>query len=197
MTYSPAEEAFGLGDRPLDPTARLLADAPRRMERLRQLGLLDQGRDPKLDAFAEDVADAAMSLPGGDGPPTVMVNLIGEKQTLGGLYIPGAADSEAVLPPELLEGVPLHTGYCPHVLARGKGLVLDDVCDYPRFAGNQIVDKLSVRTYCGVPLIDHTNTALGTLCLVGQEPRSWGRPGLNLAKEKAAELISLISRRGR
>lgn len=91
--------------------------------------------------------------------------------------------------------VPLDHGYCPHVVVRRKALVLDDVCDYPRFAGNPVVDKLGIRTYVGAPLIDRTGTALGTICIIDQEPRPWGHPGLNLIKERAAELVQLIRRR--
>jgi GAF domain-containing protein len=86
-------------------------------------------------------------------------------------------------------------GYCPHVVVRRKALVLDDVCDYPRFAGNPVVDEIGIRSYLGAPLIDRTGTALGTICVVDIEPRPWGRAGLETIKSLATELIDKIHAR--
>ncbi|UNO43122.1 GAF domain-containing protein [Streptomyces sp. MST-110588] len=83
-------------------------------------------------------------------------------------------------------------GYCPHVIVRRKALVLEDVCDYPRFAGNPVVDEIGIRSYLGAPLIDRTGTALGTVCVVDLEPRPWGREGLDTIKTMAAELVEQI-----
>jgi hypothetical protein len=44
-------------------------------------------------------------------------------------------------------------------------------------------------------LIDHTGTALGTICVVDVEPRPWGRPGLETIKSMAAELMERIHQR--
>jgi GAF domain-containing protein len=73
--------------------------------------------------------------------------------------------------------------------------VLDDVCDYPRFAGNPVVDEIGIRSYLGAPLIDRTGIALGTVCVVDIEPRPWGRPGLETIKALAAELVAQIHAR--
>jgi GAF domain-containing protein len=80
-------------------------------------------------------------------------------------------------------------------VVRRKALVLDDVCDYPRFASNPVVDEIGIRSYLGAPLIDRTGATLGTVCVVDTEPRPWGRPGLQTIKTMAAELIDLIHRR--
>lgn len=42
-------------------------------------------------------------------------------------------------------------GFCPHVVVRRKALVLEDVRDYPRFAGNPVVDEYGIRSYLGAP----------------------------------------------
>jgi GAF domain-containing protein len=73
--------------------------------------------------------------------------------------------------------------------------VLDDVCDYPRFAGNPVVDEIGIRSYLGAPLIDRTGVALGTVCVVDIEPRPWGRPGLETIKALAADLVAQIQAR--
>jgi hypothetical protein len=52
-----------------------------------------------------------------------------------------------------------------------------------------------VRAYMGAPLIDRTGTALGTICVVNTEESSWGRPGLEMIKSMAAEVMDMIHRR--
>lgn len=158
-------------------------DAPQRAVRLRELGLGDP--DPALDEFARELALAGRELLGLEAPPFAMVNFVTDKEYLGGLYVP---EGEV----QLGRQVPLDHGYCPHVVVRKKALVLDDVCDYPRFAGNPVVDKLGIRTYLGAPLIDNDGKALGTVCIIDSQPRPWGHPGLDLIKGRAEDLSRLL-----
>nr|WP_243708792.1 GAF domain-containing protein [Actinomadura sp. GC306] len=189
MTHQFSDQAPELYDRPLLPPD---TEAPRRAARLRDLGL-GQARETEFDAFARELAAEAQRLTGLPAAPVAFVNLIGEDQFVAGAFTPPAAA-------ELVEGVldtriPLNAGYCPHVVVRRKALILDDVLDYPRFAGNPIVDKLMVRSYAGAPLIDRTGTVLGTVCVVDSEPRPWGKAGLDLMKGKAADLAARINLR--
>ncbi|MGP4029444.1 GAF domain-containing protein [Actinomadura sp. 3N407] len=188
MIHDPLYEPPGHLLTPVDP------EVPQRMARLRELGL-GQQPDGELDALARNLAETARHLVGADQPPFAMVNFVTDQQYLGGLYAPQAPGADPADAVELGREVPLDHGYCPHVVVRRRALVLDDVCDYPRFAGNPVVDKLGIRTYAGAPLIDHTGTVLGTICIIDREPRPWGHPGLNLIKERAADLIQLIRRR--
>ncbi|MFD6290810.1 GAF domain-containing protein [Streptomyces sp. NPDC060205] len=86
-------------------------------------------------------------------------------------------------------------GFCPHVVVRHKALVLEDVRDYPRFAGNPVVDEYGIHSYLGAPLLDRTGIALGTVCVADVEPRPWGRSGLDTIKAMAAELVEQIELR--
>lgn len=166
---------------PMDP------EVPARMRRLSELGLGDDP-DARLDEFARRIGEITSA-------PLAMVNFIkDDRQYLGGLY------TGATIPPALRAGLAGRTftrehGYCPHVVVRRKALVLDDVCDYPRFAGNPVVDEIGIRSYLGAPLIDRTGIALGTVCVVDIEPRPWGRPGLDTIKALAAELVVQIHAR--
>jgi GAF domain-containing protein len=182
-----------------DPTGHLLLtpvdrEAPVRARRLRQLGFWDTP-DPAFDEFARKLAEVT-------GAPYSMVNFIDEnRQFFAGLHTPAGSHvspdrgAKAAGGGELSRFMPRDHGYCPHVVVRRKALVLEDVCDYPRFAGNPVVDEIGIRSYLGAPLIDRTGIALGTICVVDTEPRPWGRAGLETIKSLAAELLEQIYRR--
>lgn len=183
MMFEPAGHLFTPADE----------DAPRRVARLRELGLGDRP-EPEFDEFARMLATSTKS-------PLAMVNFIGDElQYFAGLHAPAlvqggpgavaAADDPA-------RSMTKEQGWCPHVVSRRLPLVLDDVCDYPRFAGNPVVDEFGIRSYLGAPLIDRTGTTLGTICIVDLEPRPWGRPGLDFIKAKAAEMMDIINKRER
>ena len=163
--------------------------SPQRARRLQEIGITEPNNE--FDDFARRVGELTRAS-------YALVNFIGpEHQYLGGLYTSPAAptgnqvvemvQANRILPPEY--------GYCPHVVARRKALVLEDVCDYPRFAGNPVVDEIGIRTYLGAPLIDRTGVAIGTICVVDLEPRPWGRTGLETIKSFASELTAHLNRR--
>lgn len=181
-----------------DPTSHLLltpedTEAPNRVVRLRELGIGD-APVPEFDDFARELARIT-------GAPYAMVNFIDEqRQYFAGLYTPGSDQAVELDPTAPASAQPGRVmardhGYCPHVIVRRKALVLEDVCDYPRFAGNPVVDEIGIRSYLGAPLIDHTGMALGTVCVVDQEARPWGRQGLETIKSMAAEMVDRIHRR--
>ncbi|HVK20507.1 MAG TPA: GAF domain-containing protein [Actinokineospora sp.] len=168
----------------------------RRLIRLGELGL-GGTPDPEFDEFATELAQAA-------GAPYAMVNFIGEQeQYFAGLHVPSSAKADAMKAAQSSSNAtPSRTmardhGFCPHVVVRRKALVLDDVCAYPRFAVNPVINSIGVRAYMGAPLIDRTDTALGTICVVATEESQWGRPGLELIKSMAAKVVDLIHQRER
>ncbi|MGW0632695.1 GAF domain-containing protein [Streptomyces sp. NPDC002758] len=184
MSYQPPRPARGLLVTPEDK------EAPARIRRLRRLGL-GEHPDPALDAFVHHLA-------GVTGTPYAMVNFIGEeRQYFAGLRTSGTAPVVKAdgSRPELGRFLPRDHGFCPHVVARRKALVLDDVCDYPRFAGNPVVDEYGIRSYLGAPLIDSTGMVLGTVCVADVEPRPWGKTGLETIKSTAADLAVRLERR--
>ncbi len=169
-----------------DPTIHTLMtpvdhEAPHRVRRLNELGIGEQP-DPEFDEFAQKLAQMT-------GAPYAMVNFISEeRQYFAGLYaIEGGGDPGRVM-------AKTH-GWCPHVVVRRLALVLDDVCAYPRFAGNPVIDEIGVRAYLGAPLIDRTDTTLGTICVGDTQQHQWGREGLQTIKAMAADLVDRINRR--
>ncbi|MFR0355931.1 GAF domain-containing protein [Streptomyces sediminimaris] len=181
---------------PSRPAGRLLLtpedkEAPARALRLSRLGLGERA-DPALDVYADHLAELTAA-------PYAMVNFIDEhRQFFAGLHlsdVPFPVVRPDGTTPVLGRELARDQGFCPHVVVRRKALVLEDVCDYPRFAGNPVVDEFGIRSYLGAPLIDSTGMALGTVCVVDVEPRPWGRPGLETIKASAAELVARLERR--
>ncbi|MER5565068.1 GAF domain-containing protein [Streptomyces goshikiensis] len=159
-------------------------EAPARVVRLRELGL-GQRPDPELDLFARRAAQTLAA-------PYAGVNFIGEeRQFFAGLH--HGPDAPASGYPA--RTLPRDHGYCPHVVVRRRALVLEDVRDFARFAGNAVVDESGVRSYLGAPLTDRRGIVLGTVCVVDGVPRKWGTQGLATAKELAAELVALLHER--
>ncbi|MFE9613246.1 GAF domain-containing protein [Streptomyces sp. NPDC006012] len=177
-----------------DPTSHLLLtpedrDAPARVARLRELGLGELPM-PEFDEFARNLAHTT-------GAPFSMVNFIDEnRQYFAGLYAAGRPGVQLESPqqqPQVGRTMTRDQGYCPHVVVRKKALVLEDVCDYPRFAGNPVVDEIGIRSYMGAPLIDRkTGMALGTICVVDTDTHPWGREGLATIKSLAEQLSDRI-----
>ncbi|EFL36263.1 conserved hypothetical protein [Streptomyces viridochromogenes DSM 40736] len=187
MSYDPPRPAGRLLLTPEDK------EAPARVRRLRELGL-GEHPEPALDAFAHRLAELT-------GAPYAMVNFPhAQGQFYAGLYVPDVVpvvrgDGTS---PRVGRALPRDHGFCPHVVARRKALALEDVRDYPRFAGNPVVDEFGVHSYLGAPLIDGTGLVLGTVSVADVAPRPWGRPGLTTIKEHAAQLaLELQGRDGR
>ncbi|MDQ1011018.1 GAF domain-containing protein [Streptomyces sp. NPDC049597] len=171
-------------------------EAEARTRRLRELGIEDKPV-PEFDDFARELAQRTGGCYAG-------VNFLVDesRQYYAGLYS-AAADTTVNLESPLLDDpVPgrvmpraFDIGFCPHVVKRRKALVLEDVRDYPRFAGNHVVDAIGIHSYLGAPLIDNTGMVLGTICVVDQDPHPWGQQGLETIKTMAADLVERIERR--
>lgn len=201
MSNSPTSEQplidQRLGDQ-IDPL-RNDPDAVARQRRLAELGLAHDQPQPRLDAFAAALARDAADLVGGS-VPDAMVNLFrGDHQYFAGMHLTAAPNGEAGTglrqqhtSPDRIMG--LDTGWCPHVVARGLPLVLDDVFSMVRFAANPAAANLDIRSYIGAPLLDpETGVALGTVCVIARDPRPYGRPGLEFIKDRAIEATRLIT----
>lgn len=180
-------------DHRLQPLAPDL-DVTQRMTRLAELGL---GTQPVriFDDVARHLAEQASA-------EYAMVNFITDReQYFAGLHAPSGEKAEALQAAQATVKVaPSRTmrhdqGYCPHVIRRRLSLVLDDVCQNPRFAVNPVVNEMHIRSYMGAPLIDDkTGVALGTVCAVSTSTSGWGRQGLDLIKATAAEVMAMIVR---
>jgi len=134
----------------MDPARH--ADDARRLDLLRQLGLLSVEPDPALDRLSRLAAAVT-------GAGMAMVTFVaGERQ-----FIRSRVGTEATV-------VPINESFCRCALA-AQGLVeIEDVLLDPRFADSPFVrGPGAIRSYVGVP-VRFDDVALGTVCVL--DPRA-------------------------
>jgi GAF domain len=177
---------------PLSSDQARLAGEQRKL-RLQILGLDTVDAEATFDRVARLAATFTQS-------PLAMVNFINdERQMFRGMYVPGGSGDEDAGPEgagivfdlsDVAREAPGDYGFCPHVVAQGSQLALDDVFDYPRFKGNPLVNDMGVRSYLGTPLVDNTGMILGTVCVADIKPRTWDRKLREGMQELSQTLLS-------
>ena len=64
---------------------------------------------------------------------------------------------------------------CTHTILSDEVMIVEDVHEDPRFAANDRLDELDIRSYAGARITDEGGNALGAVCCIDDEPRSYSR----------------------
>lgn len=93
------------------------------------------------------------------------------------------------------EAMPRETSFCAwNIPTPDEIMVVEDATQDPRFQDTPVVRKKGVRFYAGMPIVDDDGHALSTVCILDQEPRSFG-PGeeepLKALARNAMRLLTL------
>jgi EAL domain-containing protein (putative c-di-GMP-specific phosphodiesterase class I)/GGDEF domain-containing protein len=80
---------------------------------------------------------------------------------------------------------------CALVTESGDALVIHDLLDHPRYRDSTTA-RCGIRFYAGVPLTTAAGFALGTLCVMGPEPRRTAPSELAALHDLAAMVMSQI-----
>lgn len=133
---------------------------PARLEALQATGLLDAPRDVAFDRIT-DMAATALGAPG------AAITLVdSDRQFFVAMH--GSATDE----PEVRE-TPLARSVCQYAVAAGQPLVVADARTDPVLKYNPAVTDGTVVAYLGIPLIDSSHHAIGTLCVWDTTARDW------------------------
>lgn len=133
---------------------------PARLAELARLGLADGRRDEVLEELVEE---AARDL----GLPMAFVSIVlDEAQIYAARRGLGGWIAEA-------GGVPVEWSFCAHTVRSGETLVVEDAERHPLVRDNPLVKMDGIRCYAGVPLRSARGIPVGTLCVAGNDPRSF------------------------
>jgi adenylate cyclase len=151
-------------------------------ERLREVGVLGltgvNRKDPELNDIIQitcAVADTSIA----------MVNILDrpDQHTLQSCGIPDAAPTE----------MPIEGGLCQLVLAQGDVLIIEDLRTDERTRGHLFINPpMSLRFYAGAPLVSASGYIVGTLCVMGPEPKTLDPRAIDALRRLADQVIRLL-----
>ncbi|MCE3076577.1 response regulator [Chryseobacterium gwangjuense] len=149
-----------------------------RLERLKIYDLLNLGKDPDLDVFAEAACLIA------DCPASLIAMMELETQTIQscvGISLDFVARRDTV---------------CQYTIMDKEVLVINDTFLDDRSSSNALIREGGIRFYAGVPLIDDMGFILGTVCVIDYKPKTLSAKQIHSLK-KLGEAITkiLISKR--
>jgi hypothetical protein len=166
------------GGNGLHPT---LTDAERRAA-LGRTGLMEGTVDESFDRLTNAVARVLQA-------PVALVSLVdADRQVFAGcvgLPEPWASDRQTAL----------SHSFCQHAVTSRERLVVSDARNDPRVKDNLAIEDLGVVAYAGYPLIDRAGNALGSLCVIDHEPRTWKADELDLLSDLAETVVAEIEAR--
>jgi len=164
----------------LDP---ILADPARRAALIRT-GLLEGPVDAAFDRLTGVVALVLRA-------PVALVALVdADRQVFAGctgLPEPWATARET----------PLSHSFCQHEVTAREPLVVADAREDPRVRDNPAIRDLGVIAYAGIPIIDRDGHALGSLCVIDHEPRTWTAEEIELLSDLATTVSAELEARTR
>lgn len=147
------------------------------VERIRQLKsfeLLGLGKDPDLDVFAQAaclITDCPASL------IAIMEENTQRIQSCVGLE---------------LDTVERRNTVCQYAIMSNEVLVIEDTSEDPRTSKNPLIREGNIRFYVGVPLLDESGNALGTICVIDFEPKKLAQKQINSLKELGKAVIKIL-----
>jgi len=144
-----------------------------RLKKLEFFDLLNLGKDPQFDVFAETaclIADCPASI------ISIMESETQAVQSCVGLEI---------------DSVKRENTICQYSIANGEIVIINDTLLDERSWKNPLVIEGGIRFYIGIPFFDDERFALGTICLIDYKPRVITDSQITALK-KLSEVISKL-----
>ncbi|WP_262180801.1 GAF domain-containing protein [Haloarcula laminariae] len=86
---------------------------------------------------------------------------------------------------------------CTHTILTDEVMVVENVQEDPRFTGVDRLEELEIRSYAGARITDEDGNALGAVCCIHGEPRSYTRAERDDLRRFADEVEEQLSLRRR
>jgi hypothetical protein len=150
-----------------------------RLKALHETQLMDSAPEESFDRLAKLAAKMLHA-------PVALISLVDEERqffkSCFGLAEPWNSARET----------PLSHSFCRHALDSPEPLVIEDARTHPLVRDNLAIRDLDVVAYAGVPLITQSGDALGALCVIDHQPRSWTSDQIETLKTLTAAVVSEI-----
>jgi len=157
----------------------ILDNEPARLREIGALGLTEfNARDPNLN----DIIRIACAVA---DTPIAMVNILHRPDmvTLRSCGLPDAVPSR----------MPCEGAVCHLVLAHGEVLVIENMSTDAKTRAHATVEPpFSLRFYAGAPLVSANGYIMGTLCVMGTEPKSLDPRAIDALRRLADQTIRLL-----
>ena len=157
----------------------ILDNEPARLREIGALGLAEfNSRDPNLNDLIRIACAVADT-------PVAMVNILNRPDmvTLRSCGLPDAVPSR----------MPCEGAVCHLVLSHGDVLVIENMSTDARTREHPTVEPpLSLRFYAGAPLVSANGYIMGTLCVMGTEPKSLDPRAIDALRRLADQVIRLL-----
>jgi GAF domain-containing protein len=92
-------------------------------------------------------------------------------------------------------GTPVEWSFCALAVASGEPFVVEDATTHPLTRDNPLVAHEGIRCYAGIPLVSSRGHALGTLCVIGKEPRTFSDAELETLRTLSEQAVRRIEER--
>lgn len=173
------EEAM---DRDRDEPPEPLDRDRERLQEILELGLLDGGVDEELERLVQQATEDL------DLPISLVSVVLDEAQSFAASHgLTGWLDAT--------QGTPGEWAFCRYAIDSGEPFIVEDAATHPLVRKNPLVTQEGIRCYAGIPLVTSRGHALGTLCVIGKEPRKFGKEELARLRELAAQAVRRIEER--
>jgi len=86
---------------------------------------------------------------------------------------------------------------CTHTILTDEVMVVEDVREDPRFVGVDRLEELDIRSYAGARITDDEGNALGAVCCIHGEPRTYSRAERDDLRRFAGEVEEQLALRKR
>lgn len=153
---------------------------PERLKALESYQILDTPEEAVYDAFTRLAREIA-------GTKSSAISLIAQDRQ----WFKSSSGLD-------VQETPRDLAFCSHVVAQGESMVVPDAREDARFRENPYVTSdSSVRFYAGVPLMNPEGFALGTLCVLDDQPREISPSQLASLEELSRVIIGVLEGRRR
>lgn len=152
------------------------------LQRLEELASLPLGEETRraLDAIARKTASEF-------GLPISLVSIVLD----GAQFFPGATGLDGWLAET--RGTPVEWAFCRKVVEGSDPFLVEDAAQDPRVQENPLVTQDGIGCYLGVPLVTPRGNRLGSLCVIGGEPRSFSEAEVGRLRELASEAVEVLT----